>query len=94
MNVIKDPAKTPMSLKDYNLMEMQERVGVAPEHVLGKDQEPKCPLNWTKESLDVSDSHPILSSARLSRDLGGQIPLDQKPSRRLEGEQQPTLFIG
>lgn len=27
------------SLIDYNLMEMQERVGVAPEHVLGRDQE-------------------------------------------------------
>lgn len=75
-----------MSLKDYNLMEMQERVGVAPEHVLGKDQEPECPLNGTEESPDVSDSHPILSSAQLSRDLG-QIPLAQKPSRRLEGEQ-------
>jgi len=41
VNVIKDLAKIPMSLKDYNLMEMQERVGVAPEHVLGRDQEPK-----------------------------------------------------
>jgi len=41
VNVIKDLAKIPMSLKDYNLMEMQERVGVAPEHVLGRDKEPK-----------------------------------------------------
>ena len=68
--------KTQALLISYNLKEMPERVSVAPERVLGRDQEPK--QNWiNEESLKISDSHPIPSPAPVSRGSGGQMPFGE-----------------